>query len=68
MTTFTHRPPVVWAAAHRILLAAIVVTLALATTLVLVLTAGSAPSSEVVVGDLPVLDNGCAAARPGQFC
>ncbi|NYJ04026.1 hypothetical protein [Petropleomorpha daqingensis] len=71
MTTLTHGAAYVWAAGHRILLAAVVVVVAAAVTLTVVLTGTGRPAPDVATtpsGPLPVVDDGCAAAGPATPC
>ena len=73
MTEILHRPPVLWAAGHRLFLAAAVVAVGLAVALTVVLLttarATSAGSVGTTVGQhLPAVDNGCTTARAGNPC
>jgi hypothetical protein len=71
MTTLTHGVAYVWAAGHRLLLAAVVIAVAaaVALTIVLLSTGRTSPGvSTTPSGSFPVLDGGCATVGPATPC
>jgi hypothetical protein len=73
MTEILHRPPALWAAGHRLFLAAAVIAVGLAVALTVVLLTTARATSTGSVGStvgriLPAVDSGCATAHAGSPC